>query len=434
MADVFNLPTIGDAMVEAEVLEWFVAVGDEVELDQRICSIETDKSVVELTSPYRGTVVELAAPAGQVVEVGAPLFVVGAPGESAPSPAPAAATPTASEPAPEPSSEAPTPSHVHSPVIRRLAAEVGVDLTQVTGTGIGGRITRADVEAAVTTTPATPAATASAPIGSELRAMPKVRKAARDRDIDLRRVAATGPNGSVTLADLDRGAQPGRRTRLSATRRAIGQHLAESARTIPQFTSMVEVDATGLLATRAALRDRFAGPLPIDAVVMALVVPVLRDHPDMMAMVDGDDVVHHEAFDLGVAVDTPDGLMVPVVRGADRRTVEELGTEIRRLADAARQRSIAPSELTGATCTVNNVGALGIMAGTPILPLGTSTIIAFGATRPVVQLDNGNPVEVPTMTISATFDHRLIDGGGAGRFLAQLKAHLEVPALGLLAT
>ena len=310
-----------------------------------------------------------------------------------------------------------------------------MDLTQVTGTGIGGRITRADVEAAVTTTtPATPAAAASAPIGSELRAMPKVRKAARDRDIDLRRVAATGPNGSVTLADLDRGAQPGRRTRLSATRRAIGQHLAESARTIPQFTSMVEVDATGLLATRAALRDRFAGPLPIDAVVMALVVPVLRDHPDMMAMVDGDDVVHHEAFDLGVAVDTPDGLMVPVVRGADRRTVEELGTEIRRLADAARQRSIAPSELTGATCTVNNVGALGIMAGTPILPLGTSTIIAFGATRPVVQLDNGNPVEVPTMTISATFDHRLIDGGGAGRFLAQLKAHLEVPALGLLAT
>ena len=124
--------------------------------------------------------------------------------------------------------------------------------------------------------------------------------------------------------------------------------------------------------------------------------------------------------------------MVPVVRGADGRSVAELATEITRLATAARERTIHPDELTGATCTVNNVGAVGILAGTPILPLGTSTIIAFGATRPVVRLAGGVPIEVATMTISATFDHRLIDGGSAGRFLTQLGRHLEVPALGHL--
>lgn len=151
--------------------------------------------------------------------------------------------------------------------------------------------------------------------------------------------------------------------------------------TIPQFTSTVDVDATALLATRTALAQRVDAPMPLDAVLMALIA---------------------------------------------------LGAEIRRLAEAARGRTIQPNELTGATCTLNNVGALGVVSGTPILPLGTSSIVAFGVARPMVQLRNVNPVEVPTLTISATFDHRLIDGGDSGRFLAQLKQHLEVPALGLL--
>ena len=133
-----------------------------------------------------------------------------------------------------------------------------------------------------------------------------------------------------------------------------------------------------------------------------------------------------------MAVDTRDGLIVPVVSGADNRSVADISTEIVRLAAAARDRTIQPHELSGATCTLNNVGAVGIEAGTPILPMGTSAIIAIGATRSSVQLRNGNPVEVPTLTISTTFDHRIIDGGDAGRFLTQLREHLEVPALGLL--
>ena len=146
----------------------------------------------------------------------------------------------------------------------------------------------------------------------------------------------------------------------------------------------------------------------------------------------GGDRVQLDLSHVTVAVDTPDGLMVPVVARADRRTIAELASEIVRLATAARDRTIEPGALSGATCTVNNVGAVGIESGTPILPMGTSTIVAFGRTRPVVRLTNGNPVEVPTITVCATFDHRLIDGGDAGRFLTQLKQHLEVPALGLL--
>jgi pyruvate/2-oxoglutarate dehydrogenase complex dihydrolipoamide acyltransferase (E2) component len=269
--------------------------------------------------------------------------------------------------------------------------------------------------------------------------MPKVRKAAREAAIDLRTLTGSGPQGAIRLDDLAvpataaaAGSSRSRRERLSATRRAIAKHLTESAQQVPQFTSMVEVDASALVATRAALVARHDGPVPFDAVLMALMIPVLREHAVINAMLDGDEIVYHDRFDIGVAVDTAGGLMLPVVRDADRRTIADLSAEIVRLATAARERAIHPDELSGATCTLNNVGALGIVAGTPILPLGTSTIVAFGRTRPVLQLLIGNVVEVPTMTISATFDHRLIDGGDSGRFLQQLKQHLEVPALGLL--
>jgi len=354
--------------------------------------------------------------------------VVGEPGEVADIAVPvAAAAPDTHQQNPAAERDAPGSTKVASPVLRKLAGDLGVDVDSLAGTGPGGRVTRDDVVGA-------------GGRNGRVLAMPKVRKAAREASVDLHTLTGTGPQGAITLADLTgapaavtvgaRGA--GRRERLSATRRAIAKHLIESAQQIPQFTSMVEVDASALVATRAALVARQDGPVPFDAVLMALMIPVLREHPVINAMLDGDEIVYHDRFHIGVAVDTPGGLMLPVVRDADQRTIADLSAEIVRLATAARDRQIQPDELTGATSTLNNVGALGIVAGTPILPLGTSTIVAFGRTRPVLQLRNGNVVEVPTMTISATFDHRLIDGGDSGRFLDQLKQHLEVPALGLL--
>ena len=440
MAQTFNLPAVGDTMVEGEIVEWFVAVGDEVALDQTICSIETDKSVVEMTTPFAGNVLQLGGDVGATIEVGSPLIVVGEPGEVVPEQP--AATPSTSSPEPvldlQPVPDAGAAgSVVLSPVVRRLAEELSVDLSALAGTGHGGRITRSDVEAAATgsTTVAVAVGAADAVADGSVLAMPKVRRAAREADIDLRSVAGTGPRGSITLADLDQRSAAGageRRERLSAMRRSIAKHLTESVQTIPQFTSMVDVDASGLLATRSALKERLDGPVPIDALLTALLIPVLRENPVANARLDGDEVVFFDRYDIGVAVDTPDGLMVPVLTEAGSRSVGEIAAEIVRLATAARERTIAPSELAGATCTVNNVGAVGIEKGTPILPMGTSTIIGFGAVRPVVQLRDGIPVSVPTMTLSATFDHRIIDGGGAGRFLTQLKQHLEGPALGLL--
>lgn len=443
MASTFPLPAVGDTMVEAEIVEWFVAVGDEIDLDQPICSIETDKSVVEMTTPYAGTVLAIGGAVGATIEVGQPLIVVGARGEIASAVAPDGAAPSPAVPETATAGVVTAPAEVRSPLLRRLADELGVALGEVVGSGHGGQVTRADIEAAArggVTAPVVPAPPPRTVVsaGDAVRAMPKVRRAAREKGIDLREVAGSGPDGAVLLADLGRRAMAAeageRREPLSPLRRAIGRHLTESATTIPQFTSMVDVDATALFETRAALQARSGRPMPLDALVMSLLVPVLREHPRMNARLDveADELVLVDRFDIGVAVDTPEGLIVPVVRHADRRSVDELATEIQRLATAARERTIRPDELVDATCTLNNVGAVGLEQGTPILPMGTTAIIAPGRARPTVFLRDGNPVEVPVVTLSATFDHRVVDGGDAGRFLTQLRDHLQVPALGLL--
>jgi len=382
MARIFKLPAVGDTMVEGEIVEWLVTVGDTVELDQPICSVETDKSVVEMTTPYRGTVLALGGEPGDVVAVGQTLIVIGESGEEVP----------ADEPESEPATAAASIPHQ-------------------------------------TAAPAPPQ-----PVPSDsVKALPKARKLARERGIDLATVAGTGPGGSITVADVEAAAMPapatGRRKRLSATRRAIARHMTESMQ-IPQFTSMVDAGAGGLLAARAAAAAEIGSRVPLDALLVALLVPVLRDHPVMNARLDGDEIEYFDRYDIGVAVDTSDGLMVPVVRGADALSGAELSAEVLRLAAAARDRTLTPHELTGTTATVNNVGALGVLAGTPMLPVGTSMIAAFGMARPVVSLTDGIPTEVPTITVSATFDHRIIDGGASGRFLAQLKEAIEQAAHG----
>ena len=381
MASVFKLPAVGDTMVEGEIVEWLVDIGDTLELDQPICSIETDKSVVEMTTPYRGTVLALGGEPGDVIEVGQTLIVVGEPGEEVPTedePAPATGAPD--------SAGAPHPAPAPAPAQQAASGSV--------------------------------------------KAVPKARKLARERGIDLATVTGTGPGGSITVADVEAAADPapatGRRERLSTIRRSIARHMTESMQ-VPQFTSMVDAEASGLMEARAAVATETGSRVPLDALLVARLVPVLRDHPVMNARLDGDEVEYFEHYDIGVAVDTPEGLMVPVVRGADALSLPELSSEVLRLATAARDRTAAPHELTGATATVNNVGSLGMLAGTPMLPVGTSMIAAFGMARPVVRLIDGVPTEVPTMTVSATFDHRVIDGGASGRFLAQLKQSIENP-------
>ena len=410
MADVFRLPAVGDTMVEGEIVEWLVEVGDAVELDQAICSVETDKSVVELTTPYRGTVLALGGEPGEIIEVGETLIVVGEPGEQIPSSGPEPAVPATSSTA-APATQ-PDPGPPPAQPARSEPAPAQPVLSEPTA-------------------------------ADSVKAVPKARKLARERGIDLAAVAGTGPGGSITVADIEaaradasagaaasaaESAPGGRRERLSATRRAIARHMVESIQ-VPQFTSMVDADASSLLAARSAAAAETGTRVPLDALLVALLAPVLGEHPVMNARLDGDEIEYFDRYDVGVAVDTPEGLVVPVVRGADTGGVAEIAAEVLRLAAAARDRTIRPEELTGATATVNNVGALGILAGTPLLPVGTSMIAAFGVARPVLRLEDGSPVEAPTITVSATFDHRIIDGGASGRFLAAIKQAIETYTL-----
>ncbi len=410
MAQIFNLPAVGDTMVEGEIVEWLVAVGDAIELDQPICSVETDKSVVEMTSPYRGTVLALGGEPGDLIAVGATLVVVGEPGEDFP----------VAEPALDASSETDTSSV--------SLTSAGVARAAVAGVA-------AEIRPAVDGT---------------VKVLPKIRKLARDLGVDLAAVAGTGPGGSITATDVEFASSTSpadasssehhqrdggsgdeteaavRRERLSATRRAIARHMNESAQ-IPQFTAMVDADASRLLTTLAQVAADSGSPVPLDALLVKLMVSVLREHPIMSATLDGDEIKYFNRYDIGVAVDTSDGLIVPVVRGADNLSLAALSAEILRLVAAARDHTAEPHDLAGATTTVNNIGAIGLLAGTPLLPTGTSMIAAFGVVHPMLRLVEGIPVEVPTMTVSATFDHRIIDGGAAGRFLAHLKEAIENP-------
>jgi pyruvate dehydrogenase E2 component (dihydrolipoamide acetyltransferase) len=283
------------------------------------------------------------------------------------------------------------------PVVRKLAKDLGVDLTTVEGSGPEGRITREDVLAA----------TGGMPEPTDRLETPPPKTEAAP--------AATLPGDQAT--------------RLSKLRRTIAANMARSWREIPHVTTFDEVDATRLLAARRALAERHGQPVSIDALVVKAVIPALSAHPEFNATVRDDSVILHGRLDIGVAVDTDDGLMVAVVAGADRLGLLDLSREIARLSDGAKRRALRPEELSGQTFTVSNIGAVGGGFGTPIVPVDTTAILSVGRAvdRPVA---HGGRVEVaPLMPLSLSYDHRVIDGGLGRRFMAMVIENLVEPAL-----
>jgi pyruvate dehydrogenase E2 component (dihydrolipoamide acetyltransferase) len=409
MAHEFRLPDIGEGLAEAEIVRWLVPVGGRVEQDQPVVEVETDKAVVEIPSPYAGVVLAHGAGEGETVEVGAVLVVIGEEGEAVEAVAPVEAVePVAEEPRPivgtldeaaielapaaAVSAAAGTPKAL--PVVRKLAREMGVDLAAVPGSGPDGRITREDVLAA------------ARPAGRHAPAVPP-------------------PSPAPPAGD--------ERRPLSRLRRTIAANMSRSWAEIPHVTTFDEVDGSRLLAVRRALEARHATKVPLDTLLVKAVMPALRAFPDFNATLDGDDLVVHGDLDLGVAVDTPDGLLVVVVRSADRLGVVELATEIGRLAEGARRRSLEPGELTGQTFTVSNIGAVGGGHGTPIVPPGTTAILSVGRAveRPVAR--DGRVEIAPIVPVSLSYDHRVIDGGMGRRFMAMVLENLAEPALFLAA-
>jgi len=388
----FALPDVGEGLEEGEIVSWLVGPGDAVVRDQPLVEVQTDKALVELPSPVAGQVVSLAFAAGDIVKVGQVLVVLEDGGDPAPV---SGAAPAASEPRQPATGGRPKAA----PAVRKLALDRGVDLAAVAGTGPGGRILASDVEAA----------TAAAQTGVPDQGMTAVRNA--------------GSAGGLGWME------PGRHP-LRGIRRVTAEAMARSWSEIPHLTVLDEIDATGLLAARRRLAA--AGiETTIGGLLFAAVARGLRRHPVLNASLEvapqGGVIVVHPDCNIGLAVATADGLVVPVIRHADRRTLADLGAEVLRLSAAARNRSVDVAELRGGTFTISNWGALGGRYATPLIRPPEVGIMGFGAIRPrpfVV----GDRVEArPTLPWALSVDHRLIDGDVATAFTEYVTGLLADP-------
>ena len=398
MAREFKLPDLGSGLKEGEIVSWLVKVGDEVTTDDLLCEVETEKAVIEIPVPYDGTVISLAVEAGESVKVGGVLAVFGSADEAEP----------AAVPAPQKEKQAALPEAVN----------------QIT------------VEASVTA--------ASAAGGTGLRAMPAVRRLAAEHQIDLANINGTGRNSRVTKKDVLAWLQqpqqamqavqnvpavaanlPAERIRLSKLRKTIADRMAASWRDIPHIFTRIEVDASGFLRARNSLSEVYGARVPVESLLIRAVVPALQAHPEFNATLDGDEIVLHRHYNISLAVDTDDGLVLPTVHNANQFSMAQLAAHVSELLPRAVQRKASTHELTGGTFTVNNIGALGNIIGTSIIPYGTTAILSVGRAteKPVVR--DGEMKILPMMEVTLSFDHRVIDGGLAQKFLNIVQLNLE---------
>jgi pyruvate dehydrogenase E2 component (dihydrolipoamide acetyltransferase) len=354
----FKLPDLGEGLTEGEVARWLVAEGDEVTEDQPLVEIQTDKTTVEIPSPAAGKVAQILVEEGKVVPVGTILVVIGEDGA-----APAVEEQPRAEPAPSATPQGQTPGQGRSgrvratPLVRRLAQELDVDLETLTGTGPQGRVTEKDVRGAATSERLTPGQ------GSE-----------------------------------------GRREPLRGVRRLIAEHMARAHEEVPAVTWVEECDFSGVDLK-----------LLVPTVLKAA-AETLEEFPELNARLEGDEIVYLDRYDLGVAVQTDDGLVVPVVRNCDSASIEDLAAEVERVAEAARAGDLKPEELRGSTFTVTSAGKLAGLFQTPIVNHPEVAILSVGriAERPVVR--DGELAVAPTGYLAVTFDHRVVDGARAAEF------------------
>ncbi len=441
----FRLPDVGEGLEEAEVVTWLVAEGDEVTRDQPLVEILTDKAQVELPSPTAGRVVRLGAAVGDVVKVGAVIVELdagggGGGGGGAPAvpaelatPAPATtaevATATVVTAAPAPTSAPPTSTSAPglrpkaSPVTRRLAVQLGVDLGTVSGSGPGGRILAEDVRRASEGGPD------AAPARDEL----PVATPHEDVSSLVASTTATPPPRTTGRAVRLGWVEPGQHP-LRGIRRVTAEAMRRSWSEIPHITGMDEVDATALLAARDELRTARGEPLTPLALLALAACRALRRFPLVNASIDPEAGTYtvHDRINLGIAVATDDGLVVPVIHDAGQRGLAGLAAEINRAAGAARSKRLTPGDLRGGTFTITNYGAIGGRFATPLVRPGEVGILGFGAVRERAIAIDGRVEARPTLPVVFSADHRLIDGDLATSFQEQVLAYVRQPLTLLL--
>ncbi|MFZ9986675.1 MAG: 2-oxoglutarate dehydrogenase, E2 component, dihydrolipoamide succinyltransferase [Candidatus Nanopelagicales bacterium] len=435
------LPPLGESVTEGTVTRWLKQVGEAVAADEPLVEVSTDKVDTEIPAPVGGIVLAIRVPEDSTVAVGAELAVIGDAGAlsgdapapaAAPAPAPAPAAAPAPAPAPvaapvpaapvtpsapaDPAASAPAASPTGSddesyvtPLVRKLAAEKGVDLATVTGTGVGGRIRKQDVLAAAESAAAP---TASAP-ASAASAAPATAPAA--------------PSAQATMRGTTQS--------MSRLRKVIAERMVESLQVSAQLTTVVEVDVTRIAQLRDRAKHDFEAREGVKLTFLPFfakaAVEALAAYPSLNASIDvgAGTVTYHGEVNLGVAVDTDRGLLVPVVRDAGDLSVAGLARRITDLADRTRTNKVSPDELSGGTFTITNTGSRGALFDTPIINQPQVAILGTGSVvkRPVVISDGGSDViAIRSMVyLARTYDHRLVDGADAARFLSAVRARLE---------
>ena len=425
---IFKMPDLGEGTVSAEVVAWHVKPGDLVQEDQVMCEVMTEKAAVEMPAPVTGRILSISGQPGDMVAVGAELVVFDTDATSAasgdapvakapPPPAPEPMVPQRRATDPAPASPAPTPSPaaaaangngtgthkaarvMASPASRRRAAEAGLDLATVTGTGPAGRIAPGDIDSALAS-----GAAQGAPPSMNARA-----NATRETR-----------NGTEEV-------------KIIGLRRVIAERLTESARSIPQYSYVEEVDLTGLETLRKHLNSRrppAAPPLTFLPFIVSALTRVLEKFPQCNALYDGARgvLVKHKAVHVGIATQTPQGLKVPVVRNAESRALHDLAAEIRRVSESARANKSPREELTGSTITVTSLGKLGGIASTPMINMPEVSIIGINKAIERAVVVDGQIVVRLMMNLSSSFDHRFVDGYDAASMIQALKDLLEQPA------
>ena len=453
------MPQMGESIAEGTVSKWLKNVGDAVERDEPILEISTDKVDAEIPAPQSGTLVEVAVQEGETVEVGTIVAYLdtesgaaaAAPSQEPPpepEPEPAAeAAPgpaqkpqlTPQKPAAQPGSEEERLRQRSTPVVRRMAEEHGVDLSLVDGSGYAGRVTKQDLEghlkrleeepAASPTTPVPEPATPAQPAGPATRPASPARPPAVSAPSDLwTTFYSEVQNPEFPVRDADR-VEP-----MDKIRRLTAEHMVVAKRVAPHVHSFIEIDFTRIDQIRRESKKRWAeqgARVSFTAFVVWALSRVLRDYPTINATASGSNIIYRGNVNIGIAVDLDPGLIVPVIRDADHLSLVGIGKKIVDLADRARSRQLAPQEIQGATFSITNPGVLGTMVGLPIIPKGTAGILGTGAIekRVVVVQDpstGGDSIAIRKRAIfSLGYDHRIVDGADAARFLADLKEVME---------
>ncbi|RAV08750.1 2-oxo acid dehydrogenase subunit E2 [Mycolicibacterium sp. GF69] len=388
----FRVPDLGEGLEDATITAWSVSVGDEVELNQTLCTVETNKAEVEIPSPYAGRVVELGGGAGETLAVGATLVRI--------------------------ATDAEPPAQKRKPVLVGYGADDAMDHSRRS--------------AAPPTT-----------VGQHRsRAKPAVRKLAAERNVDLGALTGSGPDGVITRDDVLAAAgtsAPGPdMARVGGVQAEMARRMTLSRREIPDAHTSVQVDATSLLRLRDRLRDRTGEEAPITPFVLTLrlLTIALGHHPHLNATwvdtTDGAQVHFHAAVHLGFGVAAPRGLLVPVVGDAHLKTTRELGEAVARLIRDARAGTLKPTELQGSTFTVSNFGALGLDDGVPVINYPEAAILGVGSLKPRAVVVDDEVVARSTMSLTCAFDHRITDGATVAAFMCELRDLIEAPETALL--